>query len=106
MSQNLWVWGYSREPETIAETNSLLCEMIEQDEDYRSPILLGKHLGKLEERAWIRKCFSVAWQDQVNELVWHLIEGTFPKAFRQPDGPSSRPIFYQFEEDCPDGPMD
>ena len=104
--QKVWHWGHDLDPTRWEDANRMAVEMIEQEEQLRSPILLGRCLGKIEERAWIRKCFEVAQGDQMENLIGRLLDGSFPKAFRQPDGEYGRAIFYEFEEDCPDGPMD
>lgn len=106
MLQDVWNWGQDLDPTRWDDANRMAVEMIEQEEQLRSPILLGRCLGKIEEKAWIRKCFEVAEADQQRDLVTRLLDGTFPRAFRQEDGAGGRPIFYEFEEDCPDGPMD
>lgn len=101
-----WDFMTDPPPETCDEANKLAMEWIEDDEIHRSPVNIGIALGKLQEKAWVKKCFEVANDQQRVVLINQLLGDEFPTAFGQPDGPLGQAIFYEFESDWPDDSTD
>lgn len=105
MAGRLWNFMMDLDPNNWAEANDNANAIIEDDESKRNAVVAGVKLGQFQERNWIKACFERAQGDQIPGLIGRLLDGTFPKAFRDEE-PGGRVLFYEFEEDCPDGPMD
>lgn len=98
--QKVWHFGFDKEPTTIAESSRLLCEMIEYDEDLRSPIVLGKHLGKQEEQNWMQHLFkeTIGHPHLRQELIEALERGEVVVGMGYDNGAPNR-LIYQWQWD-------